>query len=203
MTVHIVGYEAGNIGSVIRAFRRIGVHAEVATDASALRKASRVLLPGVGGFAAAMRVLDAGGWFEAIREHAAAERPLLGICLGMQLLATHGEEGGRTAGLDLIPGKVEHLENVGCRLRLPHVGWNEVHHAERSALLEGIPDGADFYFAHSYVLIPESEQDVIGWVEHDVRFAGMAQRGTIAGIQCHPEKSSSYGHRVLANFSKA
>ncbi len=203
MTVHIVGYDAGNIGSVVRAFRRIAVDAQVAAEPASLRKATHVLLPGVGGFAAAMHVLDASGWSDALREHAAAERPLLGICLGMQLLATTGDEGGSTSGLGLIPGRVEHLEALGCPLRVPHIGWNEVRQSRPSALHAGIEDGADFYFAHSYAFVPDAQEDVVGWVDHGIRFPGMVQRGFVMGIQFHPEKSSAYGLEALMNFARS
>lgn len=201
MTVHIVGYEAGNIGSVMRALERVGVGAKVAGAPLELRGASHVLLPGVGAFATAMAVLERDGWADALRTHAAAEHPLLGICLGMQLLASSGQEGGPREGLGLIAGRVEHLEALGCTLRVPHVGWNEVRQERTSRLLDGIPDDADFYFAHSFALVTDSDADVLGWVDHGIRFVGMVERGMTFGIQCHPEKSSDHGLRTLANFA--
>lgn len=201
MTVHIVGYEAGNIGSVMRALQRVGVGAKVAGAPLELRGASHVLLPGVGAFATAMAVLERDGWADALRTHAAAEHPLLGICLGMQLLASSGQEGGPREGLGLIAGRVEHLEALGCTLRVPHVGWNEVRQERTSRLLDGIPDDADFYFAHSFALVTDSDADVLGWVDHGIRFVGMVERGMTFGIQCHPEKSSAHGLRTLANFA--
>jgi glutamine amidotransferase len=201
VTVHIVGYEAGNIGSVVRAFRRVGVEAKVAGDPLELRGASHLLLPGVGAFASAMAVLERDGWAEALGEHSAAGRPLLGICLGMQLLASHGREGGAREGLGLVAGRVEHLEALGCPLRIPHVGWNEVRQERDSELLEGIPDDADFYFAHSFAFVADSGHDVLGWVDHGIRLVGMVQNGMTFGIQCHPEKSSVHGLRILANFA--
>lgn len=201
--IAVVGYGAGNLGSVVRALGRIGASASVCTDPADLAGATRVVLPGVGAFAAAMEELARAGWDDALREHVAAERPLLGICLGMQLLGTTGDEGGRTAGLDLIPGEVHHLADRGCSAPTPHIGWNEVCWAGTSGLHHGIPDRTDFYFANSYAFYPSDPGHVIGWVEHDISFPGMVQLGHVYGIQCHPEKSSFAGLRVLQNFVAA
>jgi glutamine amidotransferase len=201
VTVHLIGYEAGNLGSVLRAFARIDVEVRVAEDPSDLQGATHVLLPGVGAFASAMEVLVREGWDDAIRAHAAAGRPLLGICLGMQLLGSKGDEGGGADGLGLIPGRVRHLAAIGCTSRIPHVGWNDVAIARPHPLLIGISDRSDFYFSHSYALEPDDTNHVIGRVEHGVPVVAMVAAGPITGIQCHPEKSSAAGLRLLKNFA--
>ena len=203
MTVHVIGYEAGNLGSVVRALHRVGSEAIVVGRPSDLLGASHVLLPGVGGFAAAMEVLRRDGWDEALVAHADAGRPLLGICLGMQLLGSHGEEGGATAGLGLVPGRVRHLADLGCDLRIPHLGWNDIEIARDCHLMAGVPDRTDFYFAHSYALVPDDASHVVGRVEHDVHLVAMVQAGSVLGIQCHPEKSSVAGLRLLENFARS
>lgn len=201
MSIRIVGYEAGNLGSVLRAFARVGVAARVVRQPEEIDGASHVLLPGVGGFAAAMEVLRREGWDEALRRHARAGRPLLGICLGMQLLGTSGDEGGECVGLDLIPGPVVPLAALGCGPTIPHLGWNDVRLLRRHSLLNGIEDGTDFYFAHSYALSPTDSTHVLGLVEHGATFAGIVAAGSVSGIQWHPEKSSAAGLRILQNFA--
>ena len=202
MTVHVIAYEAGNLGSVLRAFARVDVEARIAVRPEDLAGASHVLLPGVGGFTAAMEVLTRDGWDEALRVHAAEGRPLLGICLGMQLLGSRGDEGGTCDGLGLIPGRVAPLSELGCGPRIPHLGWNDVEVVRRSTLLSGIPDRTDFYFAHSYALVPDDASHVVGRVKHGAEFVGAVEADHIAGIQCHPEKSSAAGLRILANFAE-
>lgn len=201
MTVHVVAYGSGNIRSVLGAFERIGVTAIAQAEPAGLAAASHVLLPGVGAFAAAMELLDGAGWSDAIRTHAEAQRPLLGICLGMQLLGTVGEEGGRTEGLDLIHGKVVHLESDSDAVRIPHVGWNDINLPRQSELLSAIPPRTDFYFSHSYMLRPDDEGCIIATVEHGTRIVAAVEDGAVAGVQFHPEKSSRAGLRVLQNFA--
>lgn len=200
MTVHVIAYGSGNIRSVLGAFDRIGVAAIAQHEPAGLAAASHVLLPGVGAFAAAMGLLDRAGWSDAIRAHAGAGRPLLGICLGMQLLGTVGEEGGRTAGLDLIHGQVVHLAAESEAVRVPHVGWNDVDLPRESQLLGALSAGTDFYFSHSYMLRPDDERCIIATVEHGSRIVAAVEDGPVAGVQFHPEKSSRAGLRVLERF---
>lgn len=202
MSVALVAYESGNLGSVVRAFGRVGVTATVARSPEDIGRSTHVLLPGVGAFGAAMNILRRDGWDEALRTHVAKGLPLLGICLGMQLLASEGTERGPCEGLGLIPGRVSHLSETGCQLRIPHVGWNDVRTDRGAELTEGIAPGTDFYFAHSYVLTPEDPDHVLGVVEYQVPITAMVMAGTTFGIQFHPEKSSIAGLRLLENFSR-
>ena len=200
MTVHVVAYGSGNIRSVINAFERIGVTAIAQSSPEGIASASHILLPGVGAFADAMARLDRVGWPDALRSHVSAGRPLLGICLGMQLLASVGEEGGPMAGLDLIRGRVVHLVREVSDVRIPHVGWNDVDLPRPSQILGALPERTDFYFSHSYMLRPEEERCIVGTVDHGASVVAAVEEGPVAGVQFHPEKSSRAGLRVLENF---
>lgn len=148
------------------------------------------------------------GWVQALRDEVqVGGKPLLGICLGMQLLATISMEGSTniavkgTAGLNFIPGRVENLQTLGCNLRIPHAGWNEVEsHTTSGGLFDGIPDGTDFYFVHSYAFIPDEPKHVLATTVYDVQVTAAVRSGHIWGTQFHPEKSSRAGLRLLRNF---
>ena len=201
MKVAIVNYGMGNLGSVRRALEDLGVDVAVASRPEALAEANRVILPGVGAFGEAMDRLREGGWVTALQRHVVAEsKPLLGICLGMQMLATSSEENGVHQGLDLIPGRVRRLDALGCLLRIPHVGWNEVAHRPGTPLCSGIPQGTDFYFVHSFAFVADDPEDVHATTEYGATVTAMVRRGHVFGTQFYPEKSSKAGRRVLANF---
>lgn len=206
MRVAVIDYGTGNLGSMLRALEELGASAYLAMTPQDLEGASRLILPGVGNFSDCMAALDAGGWPAALRQAVTVTGiPLLGVCVGMQLLASAGSEGAATSeltnGLDFIPGRVEHLRLLGCTARLPHVGWNAIHPAQPAdPLLSGIPDGTNYYFVHSYAFVPEDISDVIAKAEHAVQFAAAIRRGRVWGTQFHPEKSSRAGFRVLRNF---
>lgn len=201
MKVAVVSYGLNNIGSVTRALSDLGADVIVAEDPAALGAADRIVLPGVGAFGEAMARLRAGGWVDRIREEVEQRRkPLLGICLGMQMLASSSEEHGATAGLGLIPGLVRRLDALGCSLRIPHVGWNEVRFRERAPLFERIPQGTDFYFVHSYALDAADAATVTASTPYGTWLTTAVQSGHIFGTQFHPEKSSRAGRQVLANF---
>jgi|SRR5688572_17443075 len=201
MNVAVIDYGLGNLGSVRRAIAELGAEAALVDKPEQLAAADRVILPGVGSFADGMALLRERGWVGPLRE---TRKPVLGICLGMQLLAARGTEGGAAEGLALIPGDVIHLETLGCALRIPHVGWNavEVHDAS-SSILRGIPGGTDFYFVHSYVFTPREERDVVATTSYGVPVPAVVRRGNVVGTQFHPEKSSKAGFRVLRNFLDA
>lgn len=201
MKIAIVNYGMGNLGSVRRAFEELGAEPLIANHPAALYDVNRIVLPGVGAFAEGMAYLDQGGWSDALRELVGEQgKPLLGICLGMQMLAGEGHEGGVTRGLGLIPGHVRRLDALGCSLRIPHVGWNEVCHAEQDVLFESIPSAADFYFVHSYAFVPEQREHLIASVPYGVDLTAAVRCNHVFGCQFHPEKSSKAVRRLLRNF---
>ena len=200
MKVAVIDYGLGNLGSVRRAIAELGAEPVLADKPEQLAAADRVILPGVGSFADGMALLRKRGWVGALRE---TRKPVLGICLGMQLLASRGTEGGDTEGLDLIPGKVIGLDTLGCGLRIPHVGWNSVAVDDPSRILRGITSGTDFYFVHSYVFQPREATDVVATTSYGVPVTAVVGRANVMGTQFHPEKSSKAGFRVLRNFLDA
>jgi len=201
MTVAIIDYGMCNLDSVKRAVEECGGHPIVTSRPEDLERASRIILPGVGAFPDAMRnIRDRGLDKELSSRVLECGVPLLGICLGMQLLATKGWEVEETEGLALIQGDVRRLEPFGDDQRLPHVGWNEVHPRRDSPLFRGVAAGRDFYFVHSYHLCPHDEADVVAWTPFARGFVCAVQRGTIFGVQFHPEKSQRVGFQVLRNF---
>lgn len=199
--VAVLDLGVSNLGSLRRALREVG--AEPIVTAVPILRASRYIIPGVGAFAAGMAALTRGFWWPTVLREIAESKPVLGICLGMQLLATTGTEGDiETEGLDLLPGRVERLgradpEGVD---RIPHVGWNEVLVDKPSPLLEGIPSGRDMYFTHSYALTPRDDADAIAFTPYSGGFTSVVQRGRVFGVQFHPEKSSRAGLQLLRNF---
>jgi imidazole glycerol-phosphate synthase subunit HisH len=205
MTICVVNYETGNLGSVLRALRAVGAEGEVANTPEALDDAHRVILPGVGNFSDAMARLVAGGWVSKlltlVRER---KRPLLGICVGMQVLAegsTESSKPGRpTPGLELIKGTVQRLDALGCTLRIPQQGWNSLEVRDTAhPLLRHIPSGTDVYFSNSFAL-PADGPGVAAVVEYGSTLTAAVALGHVMGIQFHPEKSSRAGLRVLRNF---
>lgn len=200
MIIGIVNYGMGNLASVRRAFEDLNVEVRIAQQPGALYEVDKIVLPGVGAFADGMNHLREHGWDAAIRELVGKEIPLLGICLGMQMLASHGEEGGGSAGLDLVPGSVIRLDQIGCSERIPHVGWNELHYREPDAIFNGIPDASDFYFVHSFGFVPAKAESAIGHVPYGPEITAVVKHKNVIGCQFHPEKSSKAGRRLLQNF---
>jgi imidazole glycerol-phosphate synthase subunit HisH len=186
----------GNRRSVEKALEHIGARPQVTRDPELLRSADGVVLPGVGAFPEAMRNLRASGLDDVLRERAAAGVPLLGICLGMQLLFESTAEHEGAEGLGILPGEVTALDAP----RLPHIGWNLVSLRE-SSLTAGLGEAAAFYHVHSYACRPADERDVVGWSEYGERFASIVERDNVMGAQFHPEKSSRDGLRLLENFA--
>lgn len=205
MKVGVLDYGVGNLGSVISALAELGESPLLIERAADVHLADSLILPGVGGFAACKEILDRGGWTDAVLEQTLTRnKPILGICLGMQLLADFGDEGGQhvepTAGLGLIPGRVVSLKSLGCQERLPHVGWNSISLVTENHLLQNVPTGTDFYFVHSYAFVPSEQSNLIATVNYGVDFAAVVSRGNVWGTQFHPEKSSKAGFRLLRNF---
>jgi glutamine amidotransferase len=191
----------GNLGSVRRAFKEVGADPVIAEKPEELQAADRIILPGVGNFADGMGNLTEGGWVEELREHTKRGKPLLGICLGMQLLAEYGTEGGGCAGLGLISGEVQKIDTQDSNLRIPHSGWNNIKLIGKSeGLFKGIPSETDFYFVHSFVFQPSKPENILATVNYGVPLTAAISSGSIFGTQFHPEKSSKSGLRVLRNF---
>lgn len=201
MKVAIINYGMGNLSSVRRAFEEIGADPVIASYPAILYEADHVVLPGVGAFSEGMGRLADGGWLATLHDVVKnLHKPLLGICLGMQMLATRGDEGGSTQGLGLIPGQVQRLDTLGCQMRIPHVGWNEVRYKSQDVLFQNVPDSSDFYFVHSYAFLPESEEHLVATVPYGFDVAAAVRNEHIFGCQFHPEKSSKTGRQLLKNF---
>ena len=199
--IAIVDYKAGNLTSVRLAFKALGVEAEVTSDPEKVKTAERVVFPGVGAAGAAMKNLDALGLADALKEVAAGGTPFLGICLGTQILFERSEEDGGTKTLGILPGSVPRFEPADRWEKVPEIGWNQVRIVRGHPLLDGIKDGTEFYFVHSYYPKPADPALVIGETEYaGVRFASMVGRGNVAATQFHPEKSGRIGLRLLKNF---
>ena len=209
MKIGIIDYGVGNLGSVLRALEELHVAPILVTRAIDMHATDSLILPGVGNFADCARLLGDGGWTQALRDEVhGGGKPLLGVCVGMQLLASCSMESADapdgTPGLGFIPGRVEHLRRLGCSLRVPHVGWNDVTiYTEKCGLFDGIPDGTDFYFVHSYAFVPEDPADVLATTDYGIPVTAAVRRGHIWGTQFHPEKSSRAGFRLLRNFIEA
>jgi len=206
-TVALIDYGSGNLRSAEKALVQAAAKCGLATvtttdDPELIAKADRIVLPGVGAFAACMNALKARrGVIEAMT-YAVKTRgaPFLGICVGMQLLATRGLEFGETAGLNWIEGDVVRLMPDGARAKIPHMGWNAVDVAPGAPLFESLPQGAHMYFTHSFAFRPTHESDVSAKTDHGGRFCAAVTRGNLAGVQFHPEKSQAAGARLLTNF---
>jgi imidazole glycerol-phosphate synthase subunit HisH len=188
----LADYGAGNLRSVTSAFARAGAEASITTDAQVVREAPLAVIAGVGHVESAARGLAANGLDEAIRDRIAAGRPVLGICVGMQLLFGASEEGG--TGLEVLAGLVRRIR----ARRVPHMGWNDLSVTRPSALTDGL-DGQDVYFAHSYAVEPADDRVVVATADHDGRVVAAVEQGAVAGVQFHPERSAAAGARLLEN----
>lgn len=192
----VLDYGMGNLRSVSRALDRLGAIHRIQND---LEGASKVIIPGVGAFGAAMERI--GPLREPIRDFVLAGKPLLGICLGQQLLFDRSEEMGSHAGLGLIPGRVRYLRKRP-EIKIPHMGWSPISPVEGHQMSKAIKEGDQVYFVHSLVTDCKEEADVAAWAEHGERFAAMVERQNIWGTQFHPEKSGEIGLAILERFTK-
>jgi imidazole glycerol-phosphate synthase subunit HisH len=196
--IAIADYGMGNRRSVEKALAHVGAESRITADHAALRAADAIVLPGVGAFPEAMRQIERTGLGDVLRERAEAGVPLLGICLGMQLLFERSTEHEGAAGLAILPGAVTRLQSP----RLPHIGWNLVTFERPSQLTDGLADAAAFYHVHSFACRPRDPADVVGTSEYGERFASVVERGNVMATQFHPEKSSRDGLRMLRNFAR-
>ncbi len=197
--IAIVDYGMGNRRSVQKALEHVGARALITAEPDRLRAATGLVVPGVGAFPLAMRNLRRLGLDELIRLRAGERTPVLGICLGMQLLFQRSDELESTDGLGLIAGEVSRLSSGG--LRIPHMGWSEVSFERSSPLTDGLPaGGCPFYHVHSLAARPHDDDDVVASTVYGERFATIVARESVFGVQFHPEKSSAHGLRMLANF---
>ena len=200
--VAIVDYGMGNIRSVINALREIGSDGELISDPRQIAQRKKLILPGVGAFGEAMRNLRKGGLDRALDEARGAGATILGICLGMQLMFSDSEEDGRHDGLNWVRGSVKRFPD-SAELRVPHMGWNELRFARKSALTAGVGDTPDVYFLHSFHCVCADEADVLAISEYGLPFTAMVARESekLYGIQFHPEKSQQVGLAMLRNFA--
>ena len=200
MTI-IVDYDAGNLRSVQRACKEIGLDAEICADPDRLRHAERVIFPGVGAAGSAMRSMNEKGLGEALREVIDAGRPVLGICLGLQISLDHSEEND-TQTLGLIQGEVRRFKLTRPELKIPHMGWNEVRPVRSHPVLADIAPGDEFYFVHGYYPHPQSALNVYAVTDYEDEFASAVGKGSYFATQFHPEKSGRVGLRLIHNFAK-
>jgi len=194
--IAIVDYGIGNLGSVAKAFRHVGARAELVSDAAALRAAEALVLPGDGAFGATMDEIRGRGLEAPLRAAVAAGTPLLGVCVGMQVLFEESEEHGRHAGFGFLEGRVRRFEPT---LRVPHMGWNRLRVRRPHPALASLPDGAHVYFVHSY-LAEAAPEDVVATAEYGTEFAAVVARGNVLGMQFHPEKSQGVGLGLVGAF---
>jgi glutamine amidotransferase len=203
----IIDYGMGNLRSAQKAFERVGYAARLSSDPADLACADKLVLPGVGAFRDCIGNLRAGGFVEPLMDHVAVGKPLLGICVGLQLLFTESEEFGRHQGLGIIPGKVVRfpagMRQQGEELKVPHMGWNDLRLRRPTPILQGIEDGSFVYFVHSYYAVPEDPQVIAAEANYgDVTFCAAAWQGNVMATQFHPEKSQELGLRMLENFGR-
>lgn len=197
--IAIIDYGVGNLRSVEKAFAATDCEAIVSSKETDLRQAEKLVLPGVGAFGACMRALRERGFDELVRERVDQGTPLLGVCVGMQMLFAESDEFGATRGLGLLPGRVRRFTD---ELVVPHVGWNRVTQRQSHALFEDVANGSFFYFVHSYYCEPFDKSVVAGETEYGVSYTSIVAKDKICGVQFHPEKSQDAGLRLLRNFAR-
>lgn len=203
--INIIDYEMGNLRSVEKAFERLGFAARVSANPEDIKTADKIVLPGVGAFRDCIDNLRGGGFVEPLLDHVGAGKPMLGICVGMQMLFDESEEFGRHRGLGLIPGQVVRfpsgMREGGERLKVPHMGWNTIHIRQPSPLFKDVADDSYVYFVHSYFCRAEQTEDIAASCRYgDVEFCASLWRDNIMATQFHPEKSQDIGLTIFRNF---
>jgi glutamine amidotransferase len=197
--IAIVNYGVGNLRSVEKAFEAVGAEAVVTSEAGVIAEAEKVVLPGVGAFGECATRLRTSGLEASVLRAAEQQKPLLGLCVGLQLMFDEGHEFGVHKGLGLMPGRVVRFPENG--LRVPQIGWNQIEELQPHPLLEGLNEGTYFYFVHSYRIEADEPSDVLASTEYGIRYPTICARGSVCGVQFHPEKSQDAGLRLLANFA--
>ena len=204
--IAIIDYGMGNLRSVQKGFEKIGAEAVVTADPQIVLQADKVVLPGVGAFSDCMRNLEQAGFVEPILRVITEGRPFLGICVGMQLLFTDSVEFGLYRGLNVIPGHVlrfpDDMRVEGERLKVPQMGWNQLRFKRRPPAFEGIPDGSNVYFVHSYYVKPDNDDVIATTTDYGIEFCSSVWKDNIVATQFHPEKSQDVGLRILKNFAE-
>jgi imidazole glycerol-phosphate synthase subunit HisH len=202
--IHIVNYGLGNVQAFLNVYYRLGIEARLASTAEDLADAKRIILPGVGAFDRAMRLLDASGMRDTLEHKVREEKvPVIGICVGMQILASGSDE-GELAGLGWIPGRVHSFASnaLSANLPLPHMGWNEVHAVKTSSVMRDLEEESRFYFLHSFYFECENEAHRVATAHYGPEFACIVGSENVFGVQFHPEKSHHWGAQLLKNFAE-
>lgn len=199
----IVDYGMGNLGSVLNMFKKINIESKISSDINEIKKATKLLLPGVGSFDTAMRQIETSGIRNVLDQKALVDKiPILGICLGMQLLTNSSEE-GKLPGLGWIEAETISFKNrIDSKLKVPHMGWNTVNFDKKNKLLDGFKDEVRFYFVHSYYVKVKNQENSLMTTNYGITFNSAIVKGNIYGAQFHPEKSHKFGMKLLENFSK-
>jgi imidazole glycerol-phosphate synthase subunit HisH len=197
--IAIIDYGVGNLRSVEKAFEAVGARAIITSDAGAIREAERIALPGVGAFGECARRLRESGLDQLVLEAAERNKPVLGLCVGLQLMFDEGHEFGIHKGLGLMRGRVIRFPQPGPRV--PQIGWNQIENLKPHPLLEGLTEGTYFYFVHSYHVVAEDQSDILASTEYGILYPSICAKGSVSGVQFHPEKSQDAGLRLLANFA--
>src|SRR5947207_491956 len=202
MDIAIVDYGMANLRSVQKALEQVGASAEIVSKPEQVRRADRVILPGVGAFKDAIATLRSSGLAEPVLEHMKSGKPFLGICLGLQMLVDVGYEDGEHRGLGVIPGKCVRFDvDQRLGLKVPHMGWNQLNMKKRSPLLNDLPEGCGVYFVHSYHVVPADDSVISTTSDYGGNFVSSIWRGNVMGTQFHPEKSQKVGLQILKNFA--
>jgi|TARA_B110000259_G_C13988531_1_gene391480 glutamine amidotransferase len=198
--IGVINFGLGNLGSIINSFKEINANIKIISDPKDIDNIEHLILPGVGSFRLGMKNLLNKGWDKKIFSHVEKQKPLLGICLGMQLLFNRGEEDGECKGLGLIKGKVIKMKSMKNR-KLPHVGWNQLNFKNKHPIFEKVRDNVDYYFVHSYECLVENNSNIISTSNYHTEILSCVSNGNnIVGTQFHPEKSPPNGLKILKNF---
>ena len=204
--IAIIDYGMGNLRSVQKGFEKIGSEAIITNDPRVVLRATRIVLPGVGAFRDCMHNLEQGGFVEPILKVIAEGRPFLGICVGMQLLFTDSVEFGLYSGLNVIPGHVlrfpDKMTVAGEKLKVPQMGWNQLSFKRRSSVFEGVADGSNVYFVHSYYAKPDDSGVTATTTDYGIEFCSAVWKDNVVATQFHPEKSQAIGLQILKNFAE-